>query len=180
MRCKANALLEINHCAAQREYVDWKYRELANLVATPPHERDGNGTRRAYRFTTRSLPQLMPFFRAFYPEGRKVVPAVSLSPLTLAVWFMDDGSRSYNTAYLNTQQFTADEQSALLGMLEAQWAIKGYVNKDKRYLRIRLSVESAVRFVEIVRPLLLPEFEYKLPGRFRSTLRFESRKGAMP
>jgi hypothetical protein len=35
MRCKTNALLEINHSYAQREYVDWKYQVLANLVATP-------------------------------------------------------------------------------------------------------------------------------------------------
>ncbi len=91
------------------------------------------------------------------------MPAVNLSPLTLAVWFMDDGSRSYKTVYLNSQQFTAVEQFALLGMLETQWNIKGYLNKDKQYLRIRLSVESARRFAEIVRPLMLSEFEYKLP-----------------
>lgn len=36
MRCKSNALLEINHCLAQRVYVDWKYLALAPFVATPP------------------------------------------------------------------------------------------------------------------------------------------------
>jgi LAGLIDADG DNA endonuclease family len=36
MRCKIHALLEINHSASQRGYVDWKYRHLAELVATPP------------------------------------------------------------------------------------------------------------------------------------------------
>jgi hypothetical protein len=163
MRCKANALLEVNHCAAQRGYVDWKYHELANLVSTPPRERPGNGARRAYRFTTRSLPQLTTLFRKFYSGGRKVVPAVTLAPLTLAVWLMDDGSRSYNTIYLNTQQFTVGEQTSLLRMLEAQWGINGYLNKDKQYFRIRLSVASAARFVKIVQPLILPEFEYKLP-----------------
>ena len=30
------ALLEVNHSAAQRSYVDWKYQQLAELVATPP------------------------------------------------------------------------------------------------------------------------------------------------
>ncbi len=29
MRCKVNALLEINHSSAQKEYVDWKYQQLA-------------------------------------------------------------------------------------------------------------------------------------------------------
>jgi hypothetical protein len=56
MRCKTNALLEINHSAKQRAYVDWKYRHLADLVITPPKERCGNAGRIAYRFVTRSLP----------------------------------------------------------------------------------------------------------------------------
>jgi hypothetical protein len=43
MRCKANALMEINHSEAQRSYVDWKYGILADLVGTPPKARDGNG-----------------------------------------------------------------------------------------------------------------------------------------
>ena len=34
MRCKTHALLEINHSASQRGYVDWKYQHLAELVAT--------------------------------------------------------------------------------------------------------------------------------------------------
>jgi len=45
MRCKANALLEINHCLEQQAYVDWKYQQLADLVRTPPKARAGNGSR---------------------------------------------------------------------------------------------------------------------------------------
>ncbi|MBC5800189.1 MAG: hypothetical protein GIW94_09495 [Candidatus Eremiobacteraeota bacterium] len=162
MRCKLNALLEINHCMKQKAYVDWKFDVLRNLVGTAPRERAGNGTRRAYRFTTLSRRELTPFYRSFYREGRKVVPAVSLEPLTLAVWFMDDGAKSYKTVYLNTQQFAYDDQQRLLGMLEEQWNFKAYLNRDKQYLRIRLAVESAARFREIVRPYIRPEFEYKL------------------
>jgi hypothetical protein len=66
MRCKANALLEINHCLEQRTYVDWKYQQLVDLVGTAPKARTGDGSRVAYRFTTLSLPQLTPFYRAFY------------------------------------------------------------------------------------------------------------------
>ncbi len=103
MRCKNNALLEINHSQGQRDYVDWKFRELCNLVGTPPKARRGNGSRVAYRFTTLSIPALTPYFHAFYRNGRKVVPVVRFSPLAIAVWFMDDGSRSRSTVYLNTQ-----------------------------------------------------------------------------
>src|SRR5947207_12743695 len=58
MRCKTNALLEINHSIHQRSYVDWKFGHLADLVTTPPKQRAGNGGRVAYRFVTRSAPAL--------------------------------------------------------------------------------------------------------------------------
>src|SRR5436190_24266200 len=74
MRCKTNALLEINHSVHQRSYVEWKYRQLADLVSTPPRERKGNGNRIAYRFVTRSLPALTPYYRLFYTDGRKSAP----------------------------------------------------------------------------------------------------------
>src|ERR1700685_123361 len=53
MRCKVNALLEINHCFEQRAYVDWKYLHLSDLMGTAPKARTSNGSRIAYRFTLR-------------------------------------------------------------------------------------------------------------------------------
>jgi hypothetical protein len=163
MRCKTNALLDINHSFHQRSYVDIKYRRLADLVRTPPRMRNGNGSRVAYRFVTRSIPELTPFYRLFYVERTKVIPELVLSPLTMAVWFMDDGSRSRNAVYLNTQQFDEESQMRLLLLLKGQWGILGALNKDKCYKRIRLTVESTKRFVRVIEPHLLPEFRYKLP-----------------
>jgi len=163
MRCKANALLEINHSIHQREYVDWKFRRLQALVRTPPQLRKGNGSRIAYRFVTRSLPELTPLYRIFYGPAGKCVPQVELPELSLAVWFMDDGCRSRSAVYLNTQQFALPDQVRLLDMLRGQWGLIGTLNRDKTYHRIRLSVESTSRFVQLIRPHLLPMFSYKLP-----------------
>jgi recombination protein RecA len=163
MRCKTNALIEFNHGADQRAYVDWKYSRLANLVGTPPKLRNGNGGRLAYRFTTRSLAELTPFYRAFYSTGRKAVPDVELTPLTLAVWFMDDGSKSYRAIYLNTQQFDLESQERLVGLLATQCSIRATLNRDKTYHRIRIAVESVERFEKIARPHVLPQMLYKFP-----------------
>ena len=163
MRCKTNALLEVNHSWHQQRYVQWKYEHLAELVSTPPRVRRGNGNRVACRFVTRSLPVLTPYYRLFYEVGRKRVPELELSPLALAVWFMDDGSRSRNAVYLNTQQFGVAEQQSLLAMLERQWEIDGALNRDKCYRRIRLTVDGTKRLSELIEPYLLPELRYKLP-----------------
>ncbi len=164
MRCRANALLEINHGSKQRAYVDWKYQRLANLVGTPPKLRQGNGGRIAYRFTTLSLPQLTPLYRLFYQSGRKTVPdRLELTPLSLAVWFMDDGCKSHRALYLNTQQFDLASQNRLIGILEMRWRMKVSLNRDKHYLRLRIAVESVSKFKEMVGPFILQQFAYKFP-----------------
>jgi recombination protein RecA len=163
MRCKINALLEVNHSWSQRRYVDWKYSRLASLVSTAPRKRRGNGNRIAYRFVTRSLPVLTPFYRLFYGNGQKRVPEVELTPLALAVWFMDDGCRSRSAVYLNTQQFETRDQLVLLDLLHDQWAIRGALNRDKSYHRIRLSVDGTKRLRKLIEPHVLPELRYKLP-----------------
>ncbi len=163
MRCKTNALLEINHSFDQRNYVEWKYRRLVDLVSTPPRVRRGNGSRVACRFVTRSLPAPTPYFRLFYGSGRKAVPELELSRLTLAVWFMDDGCRSRNAVYLNTQQFDRTSQERLLRLLREQWGVEGTLNRDKSYYRIRISVAGTARFARLIDRYLLPELRYKLP-----------------
>ncbi len=164
MRCKANALLEVNHAAHQREYVDWKYQQLRSLCGTPPKLRQGNGRRVACRFTTLSLPQLTPYYRRFYRGRAKVVPEdLFLTPLSLAVWFMDDGCKSYRALYLNTQQFDLASQHRLVGLLKGQWGIAATLNRDKIYHRVRISVSSVECFRQMIKPHLLREFRYKLP-----------------
>ena len=82
----------------------------------------------------------------------------------MAVWFMDDGCKSYKALYLNTQQFKKSEQQGLINLLKRQWGIQAYLNRDKIYFRIRIAVSSVARFKEIVGPHILPELMYKFPG----------------
>ncbi len=164
MRCKTNALLEINHSFKQLDYVDWKYSELKELVSTGPHKRFGNAGRIAYRFTTKSLPELTQIYRRFYLAGKKIIPDnLKIHPIALAVWFMDDGCKSYRAIYLNTQKFSVIEQNKLSLLLRQQFDIKTSLNKDKKYYRLRIAVSSVGKFLEIINPYLLPMFCYKTP-----------------
>jgi hypothetical protein len=106
---------------------------------------------------------LTPYFRLFYGTGRKRVPELELTKLTLAVWFMDDGCRSRNAVYLNTQQYDETSQSRLLRLLREQWGIQAALNRDKSYYRVRLSVTGTRKLAALVEPYLLPELRYKLP-----------------
>jgi hypothetical protein len=95
--------------------------------------------------------------------GRKRIPELELSELSLAVWFMDDGCRSRNAVYLNTQQYDDVSQRTALRLLREKWGIEGALNRDKSYYRVRLSVEGTRKLVALVEPYLLPELRYKLP-----------------
>ena len=118
---KLNALFEANHSIRQKEYVDWKYKQLKKFVLSEPKRRLGNGKRIAYRFTTRSLSAFTKLYHGFYLNNKKIIPDdLLLNPLILAVWFMDDGSKSRSSVYLNTQQFDIENQKKLLKLLDNQ------------------------------------------------------------
>jgi len=165
MRCKTNALLEVNHSFNQKAYVDWKYRELKNLVSSPPKARKGKGVRIAYRFTTKSVPELTDFYRRFYKNSKKTIPRnIDLTPLSLAVWFMDDGCKSYRTCYLNTQKFDNASHKNLIMLLSKKYGIKARLNKDKKYYRLRIAVESMAKLRKIIGSHILPSLKYKMPS----------------
>ncbi len=95
-------------------YVDGKYAIFRSYVLTPSRPRRGGGKRVAYRFTTRRYPVFTAYWRWIYRDGRKRVPPdIELAPLSLAVWFMDDGARSRSALYLNTPQFPDEDQEIL-------------------------------------------------------------------
>lgn len=160
---RTNALLEVNHSFKHKEYVDWKWRHFHDVVLTHPRSRIGTGTRVAYRFTTRSLPVFTDYYYWFYKTGRKNVPEdLKLNPVILAVWFMDDGTRSRSAVYLNTQQFSIEEQLLLQRLLKRSFNIDSTLNRDKQYWRLRIRTESTKKLVRIVSPFIVPCFQYKL------------------
>lgn len=163
MRKKTHALLEINHSYKQKEYVDWLYQQFKKFVGTKPKMRRSNGNRIAYRFTTKSLPIFTKFYNLFFKNKRKIIPSLfELSPLTLAIWYMDDGSRCDNDIYINSQQFSKDEQEFLIELISKKFSIKSTLNKDKQYWRIRIWKESIFTFMNIISPFIIPSIRYKL------------------
>ena len=160
---RLNALLEVNHSYKQKEYVDWKWQHFQEHILTAPKTRKGKGVRIAYRFTTRSLPMFTKYHSWFYVNGKKRVPNdIKLSPLSLAVWFMDDGTRIRSAFYLNTQQFTLSEQKLLQELLYKTFGLKSALNRDKNYFRIRVSTESTKSMKKLIEPHIIPSLKYKL------------------
>ena len=160
---RKDAFLEINHSIKAKEYVDWKYEIFKNISQSSPKERAGNEGRVAYRFFTRQHPRLTEWLNLFYHNGRKIIPKnLKLNPQILAVWFMDDGSKTNkNDVYLNTQQFSLADQKRLLFLLR-QINLKARLNRDKKYWRIRFLKESVGDLNKMIKPHVIPSMAYKL------------------
>lgn len=162
---RANAFLEINHSLKAKQYVDWKYSILKDITVSSPKKRKIDQQRTGYRFFTKQHPEITRLYYQFYEKERKKIPAnVELTPLSLAVWFMDDGSKTKKgDVYFNSQQFSFKDQRRLLHALR-KWGIRGRLNKDKNYYRIRIYKESIPRLIEIIKPYILPSLKYKIAG----------------
>ncbi len=160
---RRDAFLEIDHSFKAKEYVDWKFKKLRRICVSPPKERKNNGDRIAYRFFTKQHSEITKLRELFYKDGRKIIPKkLILDPVSIAVWYMDDGSKSRDAdVYLNTQQFAQNEQKILLYCLR-QFNIRARLNKDKKYYRIRILKESIADFMRLIRPQIAPSMQYKL------------------
>mgnify|MGYP001582192676 CR=1 FL=1 len=163
MHGRKNAFLEVNHAYAAKEYFDWKSAVLQSIAGSPPKTRKGNGKRIAYRFYTRQHPEITELFQRFYRNGRKIIPDdITLDALALAVWYMDDGSQCRTSdVYLNTQQFTEQDQVRLIQLLSGM-GIESRMNRDKTYWRLRKIKSSLPRFRQLIQKYIVPAMRYKI------------------
>lgn len=160
---RSDAFLEINHSIKAKEYVDYKYGSLKRLCESAPRERKTNDGRVAYRFYTKQHKELTELYGQFYRRGKKIIPSdIVIDPVILAVWYMDDGSKSRDRdVYLNTQQFSIADQNKLLYCLRLL-GIQARLSKDKKYFRIRILKNSIDNFMRIIFPHIIDSMRYKL------------------
>lgn len=87
-----------------------------------------------------------------------------LTPLALAVWFMDDGSSFGKGARIATNCLTLDEILFLCEVLKNKYGINATpikCGKNKGYI-IYIDKNSMNLFSSIIKPYLLPSLNYKL------------------
>ncbi len=156
-------VFEFLQSSKRKFYVQWKHEILGDLACPKIYYQRGD--REYFKLVTKTHPELTELYGLFYQRGRKKVPeqiAKILTPFAIAVWFMDDGSKSKNAVYFNTQGFETVDQLRLIKALRRFHLILN-LNRDGRYRRLRLIKRCNKRFLELVRPYVLKEFVYKLP-----------------
>lgn len=172
-RLKSGARLEVGHSEQQKSYVSWKHRELAQMVLAPPHRIEyfdsrWNKTYFQRRFRTQVNPFLTELHELFYRGVRKIVPKnisdILISPISLAVWFMDDGGRRNDSygLFLNTLSFTKTEHGLLQECLRKNFSLETRLHWVRDGYRLYIPSKDAQHFCEIVHPFVIPSMQYKL------------------
>ncbi|MBI2444101.1 MAG: hypothetical protein HYV42_02585 [Candidatus Magasanikbacteria bacterium] len=161
-----NYRLQVEQSVKQKNYVDWLASVFGKwLVSAPKFLPQHN----SYRFRTLAHSQLTEFQKIFYRSGRKIVPRsirrLLDHPISLAVWFMDDGARSSSKSSVtfSTHCYTEAENNLLIDCLHSNFKLPANLNWDGKGFRLYIPVNGIPRFRELVSPYILPMMEYKLP-----------------
>ncbi len=168
------ARLKIDHTDEHADYVDWKYKIFQDITPRAPQSMavydKRNGTTSYHRrFSTYTLSDLVGYHQMFYADGRKIVPAAIkqwlVSPVALAVWYMDDGARRTDceAVRLHTNAYTIQEQELLVETLLENFGVASKLHRvrGEQYVVYIPSGQAEV-FCNIIRPFMVNSLRYKL------------------
>ncbi len=107
------------------------------------------------------------FYKLIDNKYKKIVPlniGDYLTPLALAIWFMDDGSSLNRGVRIATNCFTLEEVNLLCNVLKLKYNIIATPKKCGRNNNhiIYIHAKSMKLFINIIKPYLLPSLYYKL------------------
>ena len=169
--CKANskelkrrktAQLIFAHSTKQIEYTFWKWKKLLNLFSKKPKYnvqiRNNKENYSFYCYSVSSL-SLVKYHKMFYKDWIKIIPKdiyKYLTPLSLAVLFMDDG---YKGPYIALNNFDNESLLNFQNALYKNWKIDSSITKSKE---IYIPARSREKFIALIKPYIIPSMMYKL------------------
>ena len=123
--------------------------------------------RKIVRFSTWTYTSFNWIHDLWYKDKRKCVPECIgqyLTPLSLAIWIMDDGCKVGKGLKFSTNYFTYNECLILVKALYDNFHIKASIqsagNNDQNIIYIWK--ESMGYLINIVSPYIIPEMKYKI------------------
>jgi hypothetical protein len=167
--------------ANQKElgYLKWLHSELSSLgVSALKKRKDDN----QYRFVTRRLEQIGCLRQIFYPKGKKIIPKniaeYLKSPITIAVWYQDDGTldsraQYHHNALIATHCFSFKHCELLTQALKVNFNLDVRVcrclMRKKIYYRLYITSQSMDQFMALIKPYIQPCFANKIRSRAASS-----------
>lgn len=170
LKCRGNYhRLHIKHSKNQLSLVRYKRDIFSNITNMPISifTQEVNGKFYEFcEFVTLTHPEFTEFYKKVYTDGTKRITSRFLDnfndPLSLTLWFMDDGSADYAGASFNTQCFKKGEIDLLIETLKKNFGLETTSRRNKRGWVIYIPKRQMSLFKSLVEKHILPEFSYKL------------------
>jgi recombination protein RecA len=174
------------HGAKQAEYGDWKASLFANINISRHVNAKG-----AVFFDCQPLPELAELREAVYVAGKKVLShdyLKQLSPLSLAVWYMDDAGFQNRSKGLQArtadgsgrseicvEAMSADTQVRLRDYLADTWGIQATLTLRGTTQKAVLvfAKDETAKLHALIAPFVHPTMQYKLLERFQGRFAVE-------
>lgn len=168
------------HGDSQKDYLLWKFQEFKSiasensLVAKPYKDKRGyEGI--TWRFYTIANSDVEECILKFYATGKKQVTREILdvlTPLGVAVWFMDDGKMDFNTrsiynarpdATLCTDSFSLASCEIIKSFFQEKFSISTYLRENKpKQWRVCFDTDNTQKLIALISPHVIPCMRYKV------------------
>ena len=167
--------LFVKHTFSQRGLAELKREAFGDFVWMQLHQFDqrlGDHRYPCVQFVTRTSPAFSEWHQRFYEERRKVVPenvAEMLTPLSMAIWFMDDGGADYAGLTFQTHNFALEEVEHLVVTLAERFEVRATIRANKGRWIIYIPSSDVGSLRSVIERHMLPELRYKLVPRRERT-----------
>ena len=187
LRGRSGTRFRMGHGAKQAAYLDWKVSLLGNIG----YALSSNAKGAVFADLT-PLPELAELREAVYfGDGKKHLSweyLKALTPLALAVWYMDDGCFTVRSKGVQertqggtgrieicVQAMSPGSRERLAGYLRDthQLDVKVVTRGSRSQAILQFTTAASEKFQKLVAPYIHPSMEYKLLPRFRGQFRVE-------
>jgi recombination protein RecA len=183
-RSAHGARFRFGHGAKQSEYCEWKASLFANIGVS----RSANAKGATFCDVT-PLPELAELRRAVYVDDKKVFSEdylKQLSPLSLAIWYMDDGAFTLRAKGLQertregsgrseicVEAMEPTTRARLANYLRDTWGIVPKLTERGGKATLVFAKDETAKLHALIAPFVHPSMEYKLLPRYRGRFAVE-------
>jgi recombination protein RecA len=180
-RSGLGARYRFGHDARQTAYCDWKGSLFGNL--RPSRSTNASGA------VFYDMPPLAELRRAVYMDGKKVLSydyLKRLTPLSLAIWYMDDASFSLRAkgvqegardgsgrADICIEAIEPTSRQRLVDYLADTWDVRPKLIQRAGKAVLVFPKDETAKLHALIAPFVHPSMEYKLLPRFRGQFSVE-------
>lgn len=169
-----NARFSFRHSLKQRNYFEWKVKqcgEISGDKAVFIQPADGFSKDQKLRYQSLALPALTEIYRLTHDSKQFRIRRTWLNrmdSLSLAIWWLDDGSiiANHRKGVFCTDGFDEDSVKLLARYLQVKWGIRTQVapihrvRNDKQYDQYRIWISSTEELKKLLR-IIAPYVEVK-------------------